>query len=59
MQTHKTADPDQQNGISKALKRAFNGTVSHVAARSAEADFAQLLEQLNDPPPQYREGAKA
>ena len=50
-------DPDQLRGTSAALEQAFSGSQPddvHLGARAAEADFAALRAQLNDPPPQYR-----
>lgn len=52
---------DTKRGVGEALSRAFNGTPedppSHVAADAAASEFAALLAQLNDPPPQFRSGA--
>lgn len=54
----KAPDRDTQRGVGAALQRAFNGQTheptGHVGAEAAEADFAALLAQLNDPPPQYQ-----
>lgn len=50
-------DRDVQRGTAIALQRAFSAPDSHVGAAAAEADFAQLLAQLNDPPPQFQTGA--
>lgn len=56
------ADPDALRGTAAALQQAFNGTAPdddvHLGAWAAEADFAALRSQLNDPPPQYRGNGK-
>lgn len=50
-------DPDQLRGTSAALQHAFGGNADddiHLGAWAAEADFAALRSQLNNPPLQYR-----
>lgn len=55
-------DPEMFRGTAAALQHAFNGTATgddiHLGAWAAEADFAALRSQLNDPPPQYRGNGK-
>lgn len=55
---HKTPDRDLHRGISAALRQSFSqtesDTIDHVGAMAADADFAALLAQLNDPPPAYQ-----
>ena len=53
-------DPDALRGTSAALQQAFAGNSPpdpdvHLGVWAAEADFAALRAQLNDPPPQYRD----
>jgi hypothetical protein len=49
-------DHDTLRGTGAALRLAFAESPAgdvHLGARAAEADFAALRAQLNDPPPQY------
>lgn len=58
------ADPDLLRGASAALQHAFTAKPTdpdrdaHLRILAAEADFAALRAQLNDPPPQYDVKAK-
>jgi hypothetical protein len=56
--TGKSPDGDIRRGIAAALHQAFNDpsgdAVAHMGADAADADFAALLAQLNDPPDPYR-----
>jgi hypothetical protein len=52
--TDKRADRDTHRGVGAALRQAFDGHgADHVGVKAADADFAALLAQLNDPPPQF------
>lgn len=50
-------DPDILQGTSAALNQAFKSggppDEPHIGCLAAEADFAALRAQLNNPPPQY------
>lgn len=62
----KRPDPDTLRGTGEALARAFNGPSKgghherddHLGALAADAEFALLLAQLNDPPEAYRRAAR-
>lgn len=49
------ADQGTWRGTKAALEQAFPPPPPeiHLGAHAAEADFAALRAQLNDPPPQY------
>jgi hypothetical protein len=61
MPANRKPDHDTFRGTAAALQQTFNGHVNgnaiggdHIGAQAADADFAALLAQLNDPPKQYR-----